>query len=96
MLALMGLVFGCGELIEDCLGCQKCELGPVVTLWDGRVVCNECPDWRCECEARKLLKIRSMKKIAQELEWRENPHGRDNSQLKRYMRGIYDQKKGKR
>jgi len=37
-----------------------------------------------------------MKKIAQELEWRENLHGRDNSQLKRYMRGIYEQKKGKR
>ncbi len=77
---------------EDCLGCQRCEDAPMVVLWDGRSVCNTCDDWRCECEARRLLKIRSMKKIKQELEWRENLHGRDNSKLKRYMRGIYDQK----
>jgi len=38
-----------------CLGCQKCEDGPVVTLIDGRTVCNTCPDWRNECEARYLL-----------------------------------------
>lgn len=64
----------------------------MVVLWDGRSVCNTCDDWRCECEARRLLKIRSMKKIKQELEWREQLHGRDNTKLKRYMRGIYDQK----
>ena len=86
---------GFGESIENCLGCQKCEDGPMVLLWDGRHVCNECSDWRCECEARRLLKNRSMKKIAQELEWRQNLHGRDNTKLKRYMRGIYEQKKAR-
>lgn len=80
-------------MVEDCLGCQRCEVARMVELWDGRLVCDTCDDWRCECEARALLKIRSMKKIAQELEWRENLHGRDNTKLKRYMRGIYDQKK---
>jgi uncharacterized Zn finger protein (UPF0148 family) len=39
-----------------CTGCEKCETGPVVELMDGRVVCNTCPDWRMECEARSLLK----------------------------------------
>ena len=83
----MGFVSGG---LSDCLGCQRCEDGPVFELWDGRVVCNICDDWRCECEARRLLKIRSMKRIAQELEWRESLHGRDNTKLKRYLRGIYE------
>jgi len=26
-----------------------------VTLVDGRQVCNECPDWMTECEARLVL-----------------------------------------
>ena len=77
---------------EDCLGCQRCEDRPMVRLWDGREVCNECDDWRCECEARRLLKIRSMKRIKKELEERETIYQRDVTKLKRYMRGIYDQK----
>ena len=40
---------------DGCLGCQRCEDGPVVTLFDGRVVCNVCEDWRAECEARHVL-----------------------------------------
>lgn len=63
----------------------------MVTLWDGRLVCNTCDDWRTECEARRLLTMK-MKKIAQELEWRQNLHGRDNTKLKRYLRGIYEQR----
>lgn len=38
-----------------CLGCQRCEEGPVVTLHDGRVVCSYCEDWRAECEARAVI-----------------------------------------
>ena len=41
--------------MPGCLGCQKCESGPVVTLRDGRVVCNECEDYRAECEARYVV-----------------------------------------
>lgn len=33
------------------------ESGPVVTLVDGRRVCNYCPAWRIECEARHLLRM---------------------------------------
>ncbi len=40
-----------------CLGCQRCEDGPVVTLVDGRTVCTWCPDWRDECLAREILKM---------------------------------------
>lgn len=39
----------------SCLGCQRCEDGPVVTLHDGRVVCNFCPDYKDECLARHML-----------------------------------------
>lgn len=39
----------------SCLGCQRCETGPVVTLIDGSVVCNYCPAFRLECEARTVL-----------------------------------------
>lgn len=40
-----------------CLGCQMCETGAVVKLDDGRVVCNCCPDYLVECEARSLLAL---------------------------------------
>lgn len=42
-------------LKSQCLGCQRCEAGPVVTLHDGRVVCNTCPDYKDECMARHIL-----------------------------------------
>jgi len=38
-----------------CLGCQRCETEHVVALRDGRVVCNECDDWRHECECRDVV-----------------------------------------
>jgi len=65
----------------------------MVKLWDGREVCNECDDWRTECEARRLLKLRSKKKRREELLYRERDHGRDTTKLKRYMTHIYRQKK---
>jgi len=40
----------------SCLGCNLIELHPV-TLNDGRTVCNNCTDWRMECEAREVLKM---------------------------------------
>jgi hypothetical protein len=42
---------------EPYLGCQRCEAGPVVTLHDGRVVCNMCPDFKDECLARHILDL---------------------------------------
>lgn len=43
-----------------CLGCARCEDGPVVTLMDGRVVCDHCDDWRAECEARAVCDMPSI------------------------------------
>ena len=43
-----------------CLSCQRCESGPMVTLHDGRVVCNYCPDWKDECEATHILAMPSI------------------------------------
>ena len=40
-----------------CLGCNAKENARLVTLHDGRVVCNTCPDHMLECEARELLKL---------------------------------------
>lgn len=45
------------RVVSECLGCRRCESGPVVTLIDGRVVCNFCEDWRTECEARHVLSM---------------------------------------
>ena len=41
----------------SCLGCQRCEHGPVITLIGGEQVCNYCPSWARECEARHILAI---------------------------------------
>ena len=39
-----------------CLGCNRIDIA-TVTLRDGRVVCNECEDWRAECEARHVANM---------------------------------------
>lgn len=39
-----------------CHGCQACETHPV-TLHNGTTVCNYCPSWLRECEARELNKM---------------------------------------
>lgn len=43
--------------MTQCLGCSRCETGPVVTLDDGRTVCNYCEDFRHECEARYVMRM---------------------------------------
>ena len=45
--------------MRECLGCSRCEDGPVVTLHDGRVVCNHCEDYKQECLARHVLAMPS-------------------------------------
>lgn len=45
--------------VSECLGCQRCETGPMVTLSDGRSVCNFCEDYREECEARHVISLPS-------------------------------------
>lgn len=43
--------------MSECLGCARCEDGPMVTLVGGRQVCSSCPEWLIECEARNLLRM---------------------------------------
>lgn len=42
--------------MPECLGTHLCEHAPsMVTLEDGFKVCSACPEWRKECEAKRLL-----------------------------------------
>ena len=57
-----------------------------VTLLDGRVVCNECPDWRLECEARHILRVsRSDKKVRDALSERRDIGRKDVGRLREVM-----------
>jgi len=71
------------EKQTDCEGCQRPSR---VKLFDGRDVCTYCDDWRCECEARRLLK--APKDLPQELEWRVSKHHRNITKLVRYIEAI--------
>ena len=49
---------------DGCLGCNGIELTErLVTLHDGRIVCNTCQDWLQECEARELLAMGNQARI---------------------------------
>ena len=45
--------------MNECLGCQRLENNDekMVKLVTGQYVCNYCPNWLIECEARSLLKL---------------------------------------
>jgi hypothetical protein len=71
--------------MEGCLGCEGISERPVELL-DGRVVCNECPDWRMECEARYLLRtLKGDKKIRDALQARRNAGRGDVGELRKVM-----------
>ena len=40
---------------EGCAGCSRCATEQIATLRTGKVVCDTCPDWMLECEAREWL-----------------------------------------
>lgn len=42
--------------MTSCTKCARMETGDLVKLHDGRRVCNYCPAWLLECEARHLLR----------------------------------------
>lgn len=60
----------------ECLGCNLIEIS-AVTLLDGRNVCNECPDWRHECEVRELARWESNEKRREFLAGVERARGKD-------------------
>jgi hypothetical protein len=42
---------------HGCLGCNRLETGPTVTLVTGAVVCSFCEAFRAECEAQFVLSL---------------------------------------
>lgn len=75
--------------MSDCLGCQRCEDGPMVTLISGRQVCDFCPEWKLECEARELLKMPLAKRRAA-LERRERERGKSaTDELRDMMTAVW-------
>lgn len=71
--------------MEGCLGCEGISERPV-GLIDGRVVCNECPDWRMECEARHILRVsKSNKKVRDALDARRDVGRKDVGRLREVM-----------
>jgi len=60
-----------------CLGCSRCEDGPVVTLHDGRVVCSYCEDFKQECLARHVLALPTIQERRQFLADWERKHGNE-------------------
>lgn len=77
-----------------CLGCQRCEDGPMVKLIDGRQVCNICPDWKLECEARQLLALPLAKRRAT-LDGFERARGKASvDELRAVMTAVHAARKG--
>ena len=58
-----------------CLGCQRCETGPMVTLISGQQVCNYCPDWRLECEARYVASMETLRERREYLQHVQQKRG---------------------
>lgn len=71
-----------------CLGCQRCETGPMVTLISGQQVCNYCPDWRVECEARHVA---SMETLRERREYLQHVHQKRGSEAYLELAGLVKQ-----
>jgi hypothetical protein len=69
-----------------------CNREKTVTLETGKQVCNYCPGYLIECEARELLKITlAQRQLA--LQRREAKRG-NVTELKKVMTEIFKQRKG--
>lgn len=76
---------------DGCLGCQRCEDGPVVTLHDGRVVCTYCPDYKDECMARHILAMPTREERRQYLtRWAEKHGQADGLRLGDLVRSVWE------
>jgi hypothetical protein len=76
---------------DNCLGCQRCEDGPVVTLHDGRVVCNYCPDYKYECLARHVLSMPTVQERREFLAAWGQKHGNEaGTALADLVRSIWE------
>ena len=76
-----------------CLGCQRCEDGPMVTLIDGQKVCDYCPEWKLECEARDLLAL-PLEKRRNALGKRDQERGKvSTDRLRAVMTAVFNARK---
>ena len=83
--------------MTTCLGTNLCEQATgKVTLHDGEVVCNWCPEWRLECEARRLLSY-PLGARREALVERDHKRGKDaTDRLREVMKLIHESGKGGR
>ena len=76
----------------QCLGCELVASAPV-TLHDARVVCNTCPDWRLECEARSVTKMESREARAEYLNGVDAKRGKAaGQQLRDMVRVLWEKR----
>jgi len=69
--------------------CHGCHREESVNLVDGKRVCNYCPEWRLECEARQLLRY-PLQKRRELLDARLKPRGKKGvEELKEVMAKVF-------
>lgn len=73
--------------------CQECKREETINLVDGRKVCNYCPEWLIECEARHLLGL-PLHKRREQLDARSKTRGTTAVEsLKKVMSDIHARRK---
>jgi hypothetical protein len=73
--------------------CEGCTREETINLVDGRKVCNYCPAWLVECEARYLLGL-PLHKRKEQLEERSKKRGEASiNKLKDIMSQIFTRSK---
>lgn len=89
------LVLTVPQSMSACLGGNACEHATSnVTLVSGDEVCNWCPEWALECEARRLL-MYPMRVRREALAERDDTRGVANTdRLRAVMKLIHEQTKG--
>ena len=88
------MVLTMSEGVSACLGGNACEHATgMVRLVDGSEVCNWCPEWALECEARRLL-MYPMSVRREALAERDEKRGVANTdRLRAVMKLIHQQTK---
>jgi len=73
--------------------CTNCAKEETIKLIDGRRVCNYCPDYLLECEARQLLRLPLWRRREQ-LDARLKPRGElAVNRLKTVMGQIFERQR---
>ena len=80
--------------MSECLGCQRLEDESVklVELHTGQKVCNYCPEWMLECEAKEML-AKPLKERQRTLLAYEAKSQKHVANLKQRMTEIFNRQK---